>query len=148
VTKSTRYLYFIRDQYEITLGERLEKLFTPFDFERFKTYLYDLRFERREFILSHLRIKDFSDSKSAIVLNKLADHIKNIRIFNQYEDINFYTDMDDSHYLSVLKLIQSVQPEITSLQYRQVALDALRFKLNRHRYDHLLDAFRSHVTKF
>src|SRR5690554_4524098 len=147
-TPSNTYIYFIRDQYDITLGERLEKLFNRFDFERFKTYLYDLRFDKREFILSHLRIKDFSDSKNAIILNKLVDDIKNIHIFNENADIRFYLDMDDAHYISVLSMVSKIYPEIESLQYRKVTLDELRFNLNRHRYDHLLDAFRNHVTKF
>lgn len=148
ITSSAIHMYFIRNQYEITLGEKLEKLFTPFDFERFQTYLYDLRFDKREFLLTHLRIKDFSDSKGALILNRIVEVIENIHIFNKDEDINFYQDMDDAHYLSVLKTVSIIYPNILMLQYKKVTLDELRFNLNRHRYDHLLDAFRNHVTKF
>ncbi len=148
ITPSATHLYFDRNQYEITLGEKLEKLFTPFDFERFQTYLYDLRFDKREFLLTHLRIKDFSDSKGALILNRIVEVIDNIHIFNRNDDINFYQDMDDAHYLSVLKTVTSIYPNILMLQYKKVTLDELRFNLNRHRYDHLLDAFRNHVTKF
>ena len=148
VTSSATHIYFIRNQYEINLGEKLEKLFTPIDFERFQTYLYDLRFDKREFLLTHLRIKDFSDSKGALILTKIVEVIENIHIFDRNENINFYQDMDDAHYLSVLKTVSSIYPNILMLQYKKVSLDELRFNLNRHRYDHLLDAFRNHVTKF
>jgi len=148
VTSSGTYDYFVRNEYKISLGEKLEKLFAQFDFERFQTYLYDLRFDKREFLLTHLRIKDFSDSKGALVLSKIVADIENIHIFNRNDDINFYQDMDDAHYLSVLKTVKSIYPNILMLQYKKVTLDELRFNLNRHRYDHLLDAFRNHVTKF
>lgn len=148
VTSSATHPYFVRNDYRISLGEKLEKLFTKFDYERFQTYLYDLRFDKREFLLTHLRIKDFSDSKGAFILTKIVEDIENIHIFNRNEDINFYQDMDDAHYLSVLKTVTSIFPNISMLQYKKVSLDTLRFNLNRHRYDHLLDAFRNHVTKF
>jgi len=148
VTKTSKYVYFIRDGYDITIGDKLERIFTPFDFERFKTYLYDLRFDKREFILNHLRLKDFSESKGALILSKLADYIHKLKFLRPDNHINFYTDMDESHYVSVLKLVQSVLPQIHSLQYKEVSLDDLRYRLNRHRYDHLLDEFRNHVTKF
>lgn len=148
VTKTSKYIYFIRDGYDITIGDKLEKIFTPFDFDRFKTYLYDLRFDRREFILNHLRLKDFSESKGALILSKLADYIQKLKFLKPNDHINFYTDMDESHYVSVLKLVQSALPHIHSLQYKEISLDDLRYRLNRHRYDHLLDEFRNHVTKF
>lgn len=147
-TTTTTHLYFKRDQYDIEIGDKLEKLFSPSDFERFKVYLYDLKFDRREFILTNLRIKDFSDSQNVVILNDLVDQIKNIHIINQKQDIQFFMDMTDSHYLSVLHLVQTIHPNVSSLSYRQVSLDELRYNLNRHRYDHLLDEFRSHVTKY
>lgn len=147
-TKTTSHMYFKRDHYDIDIGDKLEKLFSPADFERFKVYLYDLRFDRREFILTNLRIKDFSDSQNVLILNNLVDQIQNIHIINQKSDIQFFMDMTDSHYLSVLRLVQTIHPDITSLSYREVSLDQLRYNLNRHRYDHLLDEFRNHVTKY
>lgn len=147
VTKTSNHVYFTRSLYDITIGEKMEKLFTPFDFERFKTYLYDLRFDRREFILNHLRLKDFSDSKSAHILIKLSDYMKKLKFFKPNDSINFYTDMKDSHYVSVLKLVQSVMPHMHSFQYKDISLDDLRYDLNRHRYDHLIDEFRNQVTK-
>ncbi len=148
VTTTSMSVYFIRNQHEITLGDKLERLFTPLDFDRFQAYLYDLRYDKREFLLAHLRVKDFSDSKNAHILTKIVEVIENVHVFNRNEDINFYQDMDDAHYLSVLKTISRIHPSILMLQYKKVTLDELRFNLNRHRYDHLLDAFRNHVTKF
>ncbi|WP_025725358.1 AAA family ATPase [Acholeplasma granularum] len=142
-----RYTYFIRDQYDITLSNSLEKLFTKDDYERFKIYLYDLKYDRREFILSHMRIKDFTESKKSKVLEKIVSLIKNIHIFNQNDDIKFFLDMDDSHYLKVIQILKKLEPTIKFINYKTILLDDLRFNLNRHRYDHLIDEFRNHVIK-
>lgn len=98
-------MYFIRDGYDIMIGDKLEKIFILFDFERFKIYLYDLRFDKCEFILNYLRLKDFFESKGVFIFLKLVDYIYKLKFLRLDNYINFYIDMDESYYVSVLKLV-------------------------------------------
>lgn len=138
--------YFKRNQNDILINEIFEKLFTKIDFERLKTYLYDLRFNKKELILSNLHTKDFTDSKKANFLDLASEAIKNITIYTSDEDITYFTHIDHKNYSNVINLLQSLDTKIVSLSYRYIELDELRANLNRHRYDHFMDTFRNKLS--
>ncbi len=144
--KNTFELYFRRVQHDIELYSNFQKLFTKIDFERLKTYIYDLKFNKKELILSNLIAKDFSDSKLTTFLDKSAESIRNITFVTSDEDIFYYTHIDYKNYPNVLSLLQTLDTKIQALSYRYIELDELRSNLNRHRYDHFMDTFRNKLS--
>lgn len=141
------FYYFKRNSSIIENAPELSKLFTKFDYERLKTYMYDLRFDRKHLILSNLHTKNFSDSNKAYFLDQAALNIHQMQIYRQDEDIIYFSDIDNKHYTKVLELLKRLKTNVHSLTYQTIELDQLRANLNRHRYDHLMDTFRNKLTE-
>ncbi len=141
------FYYFKRGFNVIENAPELSKLFTKFDYERLKTYMYDLRFDRKHLILSNLHTKNFSDSQKSYFLDQAALNIYQMQIYRQDEDIVYFSDIDNKHYTKVLELLKKLKTNVHSLTYQTIELDQLRANLNRHRYDHLMDTFRNKLTE-
>ncbi|CDR30559.1 Uncharacterised protein [Acholeplasma oculi] len=137
---------FHREMFQIDIESTLSKRFKGIDLDRFKTYLYDLRYERRELILSKLHVKDFSESSKLDFFDEITKDLMNIESINLNQHVLIFEDIKTKQYEKVLEVIKYLELPIHNILFKEVDLDDLRSELNRHRYDDLMDEIRNLVT--
>lgn len=137
---------FHREIFQIDIESTLSKRFKGIDLDRFKTYLYDLRYERRELILSKLHVKDFSESSKLDFFDEITKDLMNIEPINLDQHVLIFEDIKTKQYEKVLEVIKYLELPIHNILFKEVDLDDLRSELNRHRYDDLMDEVRNLVT--